>query len=449
METLIRRSSIILALWDGQTSPLPGGTADTVLRYLGLRNETNKHDTPIVFVDETANHDAPGPLVFWIPTARNGEPAPTQKPAFLSGLGDNGLQRHSSIPANLALQLAELNEYNHEYARLAGREALHTPHGLMAALPSDLPVRDPVTLEQIDTQYCKADALAVYYQKRSDRLFKFFTLTTFAMAAAYLSYERLSESRLLLYAYLLILVSGLGLYVVLHSRRWFAKHLTYRVLAETMRAKFFLTVSGANHLVDAQEVLSLSGIDRFHGFGWINYVVRGVEPVDRSLGARGEPGRQEVSWVESAWIQDQQSYFDRKVTSLERNRRRIGKFKNVLIVVILVVMLVLIVFGEILHHTQFALGVSFKNLLTFSMGITVVMFGVWEMHYNKMATRELLWQYRNQLTHFSRASIQLSLTTASARRKQIIAELGKDSLMESCLWTIHRYHREHEPPATT
>ena len=88
----------------------------------------------------------------------------------------------------------------------------------------------------------------------------------------------------------------------------------------------------------------------------------------------------------------------------------IGKFKNVLIVVILLVMLVLIVFGEILHHTQFALGVSFKNLLTFSMGITVVLFGVWEMHYNKMATRELLWQYRNQLSHFSRASTQLSLT---------------------------------------
>jgi hypothetical protein len=449
METLIRRSSVLLALWDGKTSARTGGTADTVLRYLGLRTETNKHDTPIEFVDDQAHHVLPGPLVYWIPTARTGDPAPTQQPAFLSGLGDNGLQRHLTLPTNLALELAELNEYNRVFEKLASSDALHEPHGLMAAVPAELPVRDPATLEQIDTQYCKADALAVYYQKRSDRLFKFFTITTFAMAAAYLSYERLTESRLLLYAYLLILLSGIGLYVVLHSRRWFAKHLTYRVLAETMRAKFFLTVSGANHLVDAQEVLSLSGIDRFHGFGWINYVLRGVEPVDRSLSGGREPGQQEVSWVVSAWIQDQQSYFDRKVASLERNRRRIGRFKNVLIVVILLVMLVLIVFGEILHHTQFALGVSFKNLLTFSMGITVVLFGVWEMHYNKMATRELLWQYRNQLTHFSRASTQLSLTTASGRRKQIIAELGKDSLMESCLWTIHRYHREHEPPATT
>ena len=27
-----------------------------------------------------------------------------------------------------------------------------------------------------------------------------------------------------------------------------------------------------------------------------------------------------------------------------------------------------------------------------------------------------------------------------------LKQLGKDSLMESYLWAIHRYHREHEPP---
>jgi hypothetical protein len=36
--------------------------------------------------------------------------------------------------------------------------------------------------------------------------------------------------------------------------------------------------------------------------------------------------------------------------------------------------------------------------------------------------------------------------TSVRRRNEVLAELGKDSLMESYLWTIHRYHREHEPP---
>jgi len=63
-----------------------------------------------------------------------------------------------------------------------------------------------------------------------------------------------------------------------------------------------------------------------------------------------------------------------------------------------------------------------------------------------MATRELLWQYRNQLKHFSRARSQLARTFALSRRLEILGELGYDSLMESYLWTIHRFHREHEPP---
>jgi len=93
------------------------------------------------------------------------------------------------------------------------------------------------------------------------------------------------------------------------------------------------------------------------------------------------------------------------------------------------------------------LGVSLHNLLTFCMGFLAVLLGVWELHQDKMATRELLWQYRNQLNHFSRARTLLSRITEQSRRNAVLEELGRDSLMESYLWTIHRYHREHEPPS--
>ena len=120
-----------------------------------------------------------------------------------------------------------------------------------------------------------------------------------------------------------------------------------------------------------------------------------------------------------------------------------------LFAVILAVILALIAWGDSMHHTIVGYGVTLKNLLTFSMGIVAVWFGVWELHQNKMATRELLWQFRNQLNHFTRARVQLARSPSASRRREILAELGKDSLMESYLWTIHRYHREHEPPTST
>jgi len=85
-------------------------------------------------------------------------------------------------------------------------------------------------------------------------------------------------------------------------------------------------------------------------------------------------------------------------------------------------------------------------MLTFTLGLMAILLGAWELHQNKMATRELLWQYRNQRGHFARAKALLSRVTSVRRRNEVLAELGKDSLMESYLWTIHRYHREHEPP---
>jgi len=91
-------------------------------------------------------------------------------------------------------------------------------------------------------------------------------------------------------------------------------------------------------------------------------------------------------------------------------------------------------------------GTSVENGLTFLMGLMAVTLASWELHQNKMASRELLWQYRNQLKHFSRARTQLARTLDAGRRLEILAALGKDSLMESYLWTIHRFHREHEPP---
>jgi hypothetical protein len=87
-----------------------------------------------------------------------------------------------------------------------------------------------------------------------------------------------------------------------------------------------------------------------------------------------------------------------------------------------------------------------KNVVEFCSGFLAVLLGVWELRHNKMATRELLWQYRSQLSQFERARVQLQRKPSRARREDLLVELGSNSLMEIYLWAIHRYHREHSPP---
>jgi hypothetical protein len=448
--TLIRRSSLLLALWDGKISHLPGGTCDTVLRFLDMRSDSNPGAEKLEFSEQ---HEEPESerLVYWTPTARagTGSAAGNLPPCYLFSGGDTVVQVERKMPAWLQQQLAELNGYNREFRELVAEGRVHPHDELMHDLPVSIVPADAGRrmLADIAAQYAKADALAVYYQRRSDRLFDLFGIMACAMGLAYLIYEKLTESRMLLVAYVVTLLTSLAVYYVLQGKRWFGKHLTYRALAETLRARFYLRLAGADQRVDAAEVLSLSGIDRFHGFGWISFVIKGIEPPD----VRGTPFRAvdsgRLQHAEQAWIDSQYAYFTRKVARLERASHRVKRLRQVLFCAILAVISVLFLFGNNLRHVQTGLGFPLRNFLTFSMGAMAVLLGVWELHQDKMATRELLWQYRNQLSHFARARTLLSRMTTPARRNEVLAELGKDSLMESYLWAIHRYHREHEPPA--
>jgi len=105
------------------------------------------------------------------------------------------------------------------------------------------------------------------------------------------------------------------------------------------------------------------------------------------------------------------------------------------------------IFGDALNHLDARTGLPVKNILTFFSGFFAVLLGVWELRQNKMATQELLWQYRSQLSRFRQARAQLQRVTNRSRRDALLKELGENCLMEIYLWAIHRYHREHAPPA--
>jgi hypothetical protein len=260
------------------------------------------------------------------------------------------------------------------------------------------------------------------------------------MGLAYLTYEKFMSTRLLLLVYLLILTSSVTLYYLLHERHWFAKHLMCRALAETLRVKFYLRLASGDQVVDAEEVLALSGVNRFHGFGWIDHVLIGLEwPADSQAGSASGEG------IDQAWIENQHRYFVSKVSKLLRSSVRTKWLKRILFGMIVGVVVTLILLGKY-GEERIVFGIPLANLLTFFMGLGAVILASWELHQNKMASRELLWQYRNQLKHFSRARAELAHTLGASRRLEVLAELGKDSLMESYLWTIHRFHREHEPP---
>jgi len=448
MDTLVRRSSLLLALWDGKSSSAPGDTADHVFRFLGVGGEKDEMPNRIEVSTLAHDLDVTGRPVYWVPARRIVAEASASghQPYYLLSAGDNVLDVQQSMPTSLRRRLADLNEYNVDFERFTAHAGLACSASLLQQQSATLAISDAPRLENIDRQFIKADSLAGYMQRRSDRLFNTFGIAAFTMGIAYLVYDNITESMILLLLYTLILMVSLLVYYFFQTKRWFSKYLSYRSLAETLRVRFYLALSGLDRRMQTRELIALTGIHRFPGFGWIGFALDSIEPT--AIEAQLPDGNYALRarYVDQAWIEDQYRYFARKVAIMERHRSWTGRLKNGVFIAGLIVLSVMFMFSGALHHVDVRTGLPLKNVLTFCSGSLAVLLGVWELRQNKMAVQELLWQYRNQLTQFQRARLQLRRTTSRARRDDILEELAENSLMEIYLWAIHRYHREHAPP---
>jgi hypothetical protein len=444
-EVLNRKSNLMLALWDGKPSRRPGGTTDTVLRCLGVITDEKAPRLQFTVADPEADTDSP--FVYWMPIAPGGndEAVAATSPCFLTALGDTILQFGSQPPEALQRRLAEFNDYNRDFRRVSADVRTAPSDSLLARVPTDLLGEDRPRLAQLNAEYGKADTLALHYQKRSDSLFGIFGTFAFVMGCIYLVYDKLGENQGVLLTYLTILLGSVVLYRLLYTKVWFVKHLQYRALAETLRVSFYLCLAGVGRSVDAAEVLALSGIEGFEGFGWISDVLKNVAPMSSAPAPLLDPRLTE--YVRTAWVDDQHRYFTRKVKQLEHKSKRVSRWQLAALVVTVVVLIIRLLFSHSLRTVYVTPGVPLKNLLMLVASVTALFLGAWKLHQSKMASRELIWQYKNQLAHFSRSSAELERTASPARQAEVLVELGKRSLMESYLWTIHRYHREHAPPA--
>ena len=301
----------------------------------------------------------------------------------------------------------------------------------------------PSAAQAIDREYVRADQLAMSNQKLSDRLFKAFGLMAGAMGLLFLVYAKIAALKVFLVGYVLLFAAGFLMFVLGARRGWFGRHLAYRALAETLRTRFFLVLSGAGDRVDTNRVLSLTSIEHFHGFEWLRDAIRCSAPLvyesDVSITERLEAARER-------WVSDQSGYFERKLHALHHQHEKLEKVKMWLFVGSFLGALALVFFKKTIAHFD-AGGLDGKTLLVFLMGLLPLWLAIWELYQNKMATRELLWQYSNQREFFRKAEVRLESADDDEAKLQITADLAERSLIEIFQWTIHRFHREHEPPA--
>ena len=433
---LVRRSNLMFAIWDGEKNGLRGGTSDVVMRYLGDGREANPN--PISNEGRTA--ESCGNIVAWIPTRRKSTQSAVDQdqPVFLiSNANYDCYWISASVPEPILTRWTGFDGFYVE--RVSDQGRLLPGYGL-DDLSEGL---DSPELSGLNAEFIRADQIARFYQTRSHLMFALFGLLAAGMGLAFLVYAKLLADKNLLIIYVGLFVAGFVGFRYTHRLHLHARHLAYRVLAETFRVQYFLILSGAGETYNPRRILGLTSVDQFQRFEWLQEAIRVCEPV---CYFGHHPRDKILETVSQGWITDQLKYFEKKRHLLHSQHHRLENIKFALLVGSVVGALSLIFFKKSLIHLDM-MGYDGKAWLVFFMGLLPLWAAVWELYQGKMATRELLWQYANQTKYFRAASYEIRQVSNLKDGQKIVRDLADKALVEIYMWSVHRFHREHEPPA--
>jgi len=447
-DDLRRRSNVLVAFWDGTFKNLTGGTDDTIVKYLDAI--AGENDTAIDLVDADGAPLNGEPLAYWIPTRRISSDklasavAGENLPCWLAASGEQ-FRQWSDPPDDYRDELIEFDRFNQQYLELDQSDSLIS-YGNLLDNCSDTLKEEARQLKESDQSYVMADSLALYFQARSDRMFKWFSLMTALMGLLFLVYAKLAAVQILLIAYLALFFGGVYMHQRGGKQQWFTRHLVYRCLAETMRVRFFLDIAAARDGANIHTLLETTGINKFRGFSWIRHVLQSTNP-GAGLSSMGTATAEDrIDLARRLWIEDQADYFQRKTHQLHLRHEKLERIKKWVIWGLIAATAGLVFFKKFLLGIGLTDHLSLKTLIIFLMGLLPFWLGVWEVYQSKMAVKELMWQYRNQSDNYSSTNRMLQNSTNLEYQKSLIARLGQTSILENFLWIINRYHREHEPP---
>ena len=418
---------VLLALWDGKPSALPGGTAQVVDYYLGGRKpalvERRRGEDAASCLD---NDDLR--LAFHIVCSRadangDGAPAPPLRPlevCWRTGAGI--LPGEQPMPARFRATFLRMAEFGADVARHAGRiRAATVPH----------PGKDAPS--PIERAFAAADTLALHYQHRVLAAMRAMYTLAALMGIAFVLYDGLAQDYMI-FLFLVLFASGVTLDVVARRRDWHRKYLDYRALAEGLRVQGYWHRAGLSMTGDAEfahdNFLQKQDVD----LGWIRDVMRAV-----ALEAAAMPRSQDdlaaliAEWVGESGRSGQLHYYERRLA--ERTRRH--ALTHAVGAVSLWLGIAISVF---LALAVFRLPRGAQNVLVAIMAVLSIVAAVREAYAYRKADKELIKQYRFMRRLFANARCALDRCGDPAGQRRILRALGEAALAEHAEWAL--MHRE-------
>jgi hypothetical protein len=423
---------ILLVLWDGKPSTLPGGTAQVVDYYLTGRKpalvERRRSACGENRIDDNNQR-----LAYHVVCSRDdadGAPAEPLLPLqTFWRAGDEAVAGTEAMPPAFRAMFARMVELNADCAKYAARiEAAARDVSRRPVVAGAFATRSP-----IERSFAAADWLALHNQRRVLVAMRAMYTLAALMGIAFMLYHVLAQDYMI-FVFLAVFASGVTLDLVAKRRDWHRKYLDYRALAEGLRVQAYWRRADLSMTGDAEfahdNFLQKQDID----IGWIRNVMRAAALDAASAAARdADLGGVIDEWVGESGRFGQLHYYERRLEERTRTHRLTRRIGAISLWVGIAISVFLAVFVFRLPH-----GV--QNMLVSIMAVLSIIAAVREAYAYRKADKELIKQYRFMRRIFANARAALDRTGDPVEQREILRALGEAALAEHAEWTL--MHRE-------
>jgi len=426
---LATHSTILVALWDGVTRKLFGGTSQ-VVRY-------KLEGVPEPFAPPHSKLDAPdsGP-VYHIVIPRASNPKPDGTPFTLHTLFPSGYLTEAEAEQAYRDMFEKMDTFNRDALNFAEELKEHRRESKEYLFPSKAYKTMPAILREMLDFYSIADVLSQKFQTRTNLLQKWLLMFLFFAASFQQLFPYPIEEKAIVVLYLAMFAFAYLSHAWAKRKAFQPKYLDYRALAEGLRVQFFWRLAGIkDSAADYYMRKQRSELD------WIRHAVRSsmTETIadDPSVEIPGSTEHERLTQVLKHWVEDQARYFAR---AAHRDNERMIKIERW--VWILFAATMAIAFAQIFLDPD-------NPYPWLAVGTLPVLGAVLHTYTEKMAYAEHKRQYDRMSVFYNRAPQHLEElieTNKTAEAQSFIAELGREALIENGDWILTHRDRPLEVP---
>jgi hypothetical protein len=438
---LVHHSQALIALWDGQPSDKPGGTASVVQYVLSGIPQTRD-----------SGHEPIARVVYQVVTPRAG--ASTAAPVIASRLLSSRLERHSRSSRKHGTGMenfnrtptARIEDSIERFNKLAVKGVKPPGEGRLWLLPADYAHRPlPPFLARLELLFSGADAISGWANKL--RAFLFYTILGTAVVGtlAYaLHADILADSAALGLVFPALICLSLLIHRFARALHVDDIYLDARSLAEALRVQFFWELAGVREPVDRHYL-----VHHRTEMDWIRAALRNIWllRLHSEKSTPSGPGPVDVSGALRFWVLHQAQWYRARafrqagVVRRRENLSQIALWAALGWSCLIPVSLLLPRSWGLGPWQDIAARQPWSGILQFALALPPLLAGGYRLWTEQAGYEEQARQYHYMAHELDRKYEELKISQQDPQRlQQLLLATGIEALKENGQWLL--LHRE-------